>query len=343
MPNCLKCGAELAVNEEGVAPVLCDRCAGKATTRARRGLSTGTMRDFPATTTLLAINLAVYIAGLLPGLNVAEWGANFGPLTVGGQYWRLVTAGFVHEELFHIAFNMWCLWSLGRLAERLFGKWQTFLIYLLTGVGGSLLSIAYDPMRAEVGASGAIFGIAGALLAGLKFGNLAISTAERRSIISSMIFFVGVNFALGTGAFGFGARTDNMCHLGGFVTGLLIGLPLGAFARNHRLYQLATILVTTGVLFAAGRQLVQERGAQARAYRAAYEAQDYGSAIDSLKAYTNDNPSDDRALALLGDLYLRTNQPDQAIAAYERALKVNPNSNAKAKLDHLRGAASQER
>src|SRR5262249_46359573 len=198
MPNCLKCGAELAVNEEGVAPVLCDRCAGKATSRARRGLNTGTMRDFPATTALLAINVAVYIAGLLPGFHVAEWGANFGPLTVGGEYWRLVTAGFVHEELFHIAFNMWCLWSLGRLSERLFGKWQTFLIYLLTGVGGSLLSIAYDPMRAEVGASGAIFGIAVALLAGLKFGNLAISTAERRSIISSMIFFVGVNFALGT-------------------------------------------------------------------------------------------------------------------------------------------------
>src|SRR5215469_14501810 len=62
MPNCLKCGAELAVNEEGVAPVLCDRCAGTATTRARRGLRTGTMRDFPATTALLAINLAVFIA-----------------------------------------------------------------------------------------------------------------------------------------------------------------------------------------------------------------------------------------------------------------------------------------
>jgi rhomboid protease GluP len=303
------------------------------------------MRDFPATTTLLAINLAVFVAGLLPGLNVVERFVNRGPLTIGGEYWRLLTAGFLHEEFFHIAFNMWCLWSLARLSERLFGKWQTFGIYLLTGVGGSLLSIAYDPMRAELGASGAIFGIAGALLAGLKFGNLAISAAERRSIISSMVFFVVMNFALGTGAlgFGFGARIDNMCHLGGFVTGLLMGLPLGAFARNHKLYQLATILVTVGVLFVAGRQLVQERGPQARVYRAVIEAQDYGSAIDSLKAYTNDNPSDDRALVILGDLYFRTNQPDQAIAAYERALKANPNSNAKARLDRLRGTASQER
>lgn len=303
------------------------------------------MRDFPATTTLLAINLAVFIAVFLPGLNVTERFINFGPLTIGGEYWRLVTAGFLHQEFFHIAFNMWCLWSLARLSERLFGKWQTFGIYLLTGVGGSLLSIAYDPMRAELGASGAIFGIAGALLAGLKFGNLAISTPERRSIISSMVFFVVMNFALGAGVlgFGFGARIDNMCHLGGFVTGLLMGLPLGAFARNHKLYQLATILVTVGVLFVAGRQLVQERGPQARVYRAVFETQDDGSAIDSLKAYTNDNPSDDRALVLLGNLYLRANQPDQAIAAYEQALKVNPNSNAKEKLDRLRGAATQER
>jgi cytochrome c-type biogenesis protein CcmH/NrfG len=122
-----------------------------------------------------------------------------------------------------------------------------------------------------------------------------------------------------------------------------MGLPLGAFARNHKLYQLATILVTVGVLVVAGRQLVQERGPQARVYRAVFEAQDDGSAIDSLKAYTNDNPSDDRALVILGNLYLRTNQPDQAIAAYEQALKVNPNSNAKEKLDRLRGTASQER
>src|ERR1700752_466169 len=67
MPQFLKCGAELPVNEEGIAPVLCDSCAGRATSRARRGLSTGTMRDYPATTALTAINLAVFVGMLATG------------------------------------------------------------------------------------------------------------------------------------------------------------------------------------------------------------------------------------------------------------------------------------
>jgi rhomboid protease GluP len=343
MPSCLKCGAELAVNEEGIAPVLCDRCAGHATSRARRGLNTGTMRDFPATSALLAINLAVYAAELLPGLDVEEWGANIGPLTLSGDYYRLVTAGFVHASLLHIAFNMWCLWSLGRLSERLFGKWQTFLIYLITGVGGALLSIAYRPMHAEVGASGAIFGIAGALLAGLKFGNLSVSAFERRNIISSMVFFIVVNFALGTGAFGFGGNIDNMCHLGGFVTGLLIGLPLGAFAQHHKLYQLVTILVTTVILFFAGRELVQAHATEGQLYRAqlAMRQQDYSAAVPLLEKYIAAKPDDERGLVLLGRAYALNGERDKAIATFEKILKIDPESEtAQQALHALRGSNS---
>jgi rhomboid protease GluP len=331
MPNCLKCGAALAVNEEGVAPVLCDRCAGRATTRARRTLTTGTMRDYPATSVLLAINLAVFLGMLLRGVNIINpsgldlirWGANFGPLTIGGEYWRLVTAGFLHSGILHILFNMWCLWSLGQLAERLFGKWQTFLIYLLTGIGGALLSVAYNHQRLEVGASGAIFGIAGALLAGLKFGNFSISSAERRSILSSMVFFVIMNFTLGMRS-----NVDNMCHLGGFVTGLLIGLPLGAFARNHKLYQLATVLVTAGVLFAGGRELVQTSGGEGFATRVALAMaqKDYAKAIRLLEPYVASNPGDDGALVALGQAYAGNQEKDKAIAAYKQALRINPNS-----------------
>src|SRR5579864_7025330 len=124
MPSCLKCGAELAVNEEGIAPVLCDRCAGIATSRARRGLSTGTMHDFPATTLLVGINLAVFVVMVLTsgsfealsfsfqsGFNgqlLRLWGGNYSPQTLSGEYWRLITTGFVHSNLLHIAFNMWC-------------------------------------------------------------------------------------------------------------------------------------------------------------------------------------------------------------------------------------------
>ena len=151
MPSCLKCGTALAVNEEGVAPVLCDRCAGVATGRARRSMALGGLGGYPVTAALLAINIVAFLLQQVPGLHVTDLGVNFGPLTISGEYWRLFTAGFLHGGIIHIALNMWCLWSLGRLSERLFGKWQTFAIYMVTGVGGALLSIANNPQHGELG------------------------------------------------------------------------------------------------------------------------------------------------------------------------------------------------
>src|SRR5512146_1846009 len=103
MPQCLKCGAELQVNEEGIAPVLCDRCAGVATRRARIGMNTSTMRQYPATTALAAIDIVIFILMVLTsgslikfsGQTLVNWGGNYGPWTLTGDYWRLVTAGFV--------------------------------------------------------------------------------------------------------------------------------------------------------------------------------------------------------------------------------------------------------
>jgi rhomboid protease GluP len=350
MPQCLKCGAELTVNEEGIAPVLCDRCAGTATSRARRGLNAGALLNFPATTLLLAINIVAFLAMPVFGVNplapsfqgLVLVGGNFGPYTLGGEYWRLVTAGFLHNGFLHIALNMWVLWSLGRIAERLFGSWQTLCIYLITGVGGALLSLAHDPDHLEVGASGAIFGIAGALIAGLKFGDFPISWREQRATLSSVVIFSVISFVWGMSS----AHTDNMCHLGGFVSGLLLGLPLGAFAQRHKLLQLATIVATTAVLFVAGRELVQTHGDTAQLYLAdkAWRRGDFAAAIPALEKYTAANPGDDEALVNLGSAYVFTGQKEKAITAYEKALQANPDSeSAKDALSALRQGTPPEK
>jgi len=324
---------------------LCDRCAGVATGRARRSMSVGDLGRYPVTVGLFAINVVVFVLQMVPGLHVTFWGTNIGPRTLTGEYWRLFTAGFLHGGIFHIAVNMWCLWSLGRLSERLFGKWQTFAIYMVTGVGGALLSIASNPSHAELGASGAIFGIVGAVMAGVKFGDLNISTGEKRAIFSSVVSFAVLNFVLGFSDFGsslFG-HVDNMCHLGGFVSGLLVGLPLGAFARRHQLLQLATVVVTGLVLFAAGRELVQTHGSAARKDMANKEAQrgNYLGAAEYLEKYTADDPHDEDALLDLGNLYLLTNQRDKAINAFQRALQANPDSHdAKEALEGLEAPLS---
>src|SRR5215469_12749996 len=269
MPQCLKCGAELQVNEEGVAPVLCDRCAGIATSKARRGLSTGTLWDYPATTILVGINVAVLLGmivtgglvGTLSGPNLLRWGANVGPLTYSGEYWRLITAGFVHGGFPHILFNMWALWSLGQLSEKLFGSWVTFAVYLLTGVGGAMLSIFWNPNQFEVGASGAIFGLAGATLSGIKFGNVSLSSWQKRSITSSLIFFAGFNLYLGAALPGI----DNVCHIGGFISGLVFGVPLAtAAASGKKSFEWMTILVATLVLAALGSRVISVKGEAVR-------------------------------------------------------------------------------
>lgn len=343
MPQCLKCGAELPVNEEGLAPVLCDRCAGRATSRARRGLSTGTIRDFPATTALVAINVAVFIGMVLsggspwgfgPGIST-QWGANVGPLTLSGDYWRLVTAGFVHGSLYHIAFNMWALWSLGQLSERLFGSWITFAVYILTGVGGSLLSVGWNPMRSEVGASGAIFGIAGAVLAGIKFTNVSVSPAQRRAIFSSLIFFVGFNLAMGATLPGI----DNMCHLGGLVTGLVFGVPLAtASASGKKSFEWATILVAALALAGIGAQVVQSKAtvSQLTVAQEKLEDGDYPGAIALLERTTAAHPQNAQAHTLLGMAYERNGERGKAIASYQRALQLEPGfSQLKKHLDQM--------
>ena len=347
MPSCLKCGTALAVNEEGVAPVLCDRCAGVATGRARRSMALGGLGGYPVTAALLAINIVAFLLQQVPGLHVTDLGVNFGPLTISGEYWRLFTAGFLHGGIIHIALNMWCLWSLGRLSERLFGKWQTFAIYMVTGVGGALLSIANNPQHGELGASGAVFGIVGAVIAGVKFGELNISSGEKKAIISSAVSFAVLNFMLGFSGFGSSVvgRVDNMCHLGGFITGLMVGLPLGAFHRKQFL-QLATLIVTSAVLTAGARELVQREGPGAYKTAAviAWHNKDYAKTVSLLEKYTVAMPEDDVGLLMLGEAYAHDNQPDKAIAAFEQALRVNPNSeDAKQDLEELRGHPAPER
>jgi len=304
-------------------------------------MAMGGLGTYPATTLLMAISIMAYVADFVPGIDLRSLGVNSGPLTLSGEYWRLFTAGFLHANIFHIGFNMWCLWSLGHLSERLFGKWQTFAIYMITGVGGALLSIAYDHQRSELGASGAIFGLVGAVLAGVKLGNLSISAGEKRAIFSSVVFFAVFNFM-----FGMYGNTDNMCHLGGFVTGLLVGLPLSVFARHNKLLQLGTLVVTSMIVAAGATELVQQNGPEAKKTVAviSWRQRNYAKAVHLLEQYTVARPQDDDGLVFLGEAYANNNEPDKAIGAFEQALRVNPNSeDAKQDLEELRSRLAPEK
>src|SRR6185437_13437241 len=169
-----------------------------------------------------------------------HWGANVGVLVLADhQWWRLVTSTFVHSGIIHIATNMWCLYNLGLLGEPLMGAFGIVAAYLLTGVVGNLLSVALHPgvITAgqimdvgviSVGASGAVFGLAGVLTPLLGSKLLPVNRAEVARLRRSVIYFAVLNFVIGFGADAFNTpiRIDNMAHLGGFLTGLLLGFLL---------------------------------------------------------------------------------------------------------------------
>ena len=150
------------------------------------------------TQALFGINIAVFAAMALQGIamdptseHLIHWGANFGPLTLGGQPWRLLTSTFVHIGLLHILFNMWCLWDLGAMCESLYGHWTFAAVYLISGVGASLTSVWWRPVGVSAGASGAIFGIVGALISSHYLGEFSAPAFAVRSRLRSVVTFAG--------------------------------------------------------------------------------------------------------------------------------------------------------
>ena len=189
-----------------------------------------------------------------------------------GQWWRLVTGTFVHVTLLHILLNMWCLWNLGLFGEPLLGKRGLVAVYVLTGTAGMMLSYAWSLALAQpslvAGASGSVFGIAGILIVLLSNRKLPVPWEELRKLRQQVIFFAIINLVLGLGPnlLALGApsqlaamhlspaslpRIDNSAHLGGFLSGLALGLPLfprmttgkASYRRRQRIVYLAATLL----------------------------------------------------------------------------------------------------
>ena len=183
----------------------------------------------PITTTLVGMNVAVFVVMVLTGVSATEptspqlvkWGANWGPLSLSTEPWRMLASNYVHIGIIHIALNMWCLWNLGFLAERVFDPWTYVLTYTVCGIAGSLTSLWWHPLRVGAGASGAIFGLAGALIAALYLGHLPIPKQAIRGTLKSLITFAGYNLF-----FGVLPGIDNSAHIGGLVAGLALGAVL---------------------------------------------------------------------------------------------------------------------
>jgi membrane associated rhomboid family serine protease len=180
------------------------------------------------TPALIAINLAVFAAMVSRHVSafaptpdaLLAWGADYGPATTHGQWWRLVTCTFVHIGLTHLLVNMFALFVIGRFTERLFGNAGFLVLYLLGGIAASLTSLSMHPTIISAGASGAIFALYGGLIGFLLVRRSAMSYATAMSLALNAAGFVAFNLFYGLTK----AHIDMAAHVGG----LLAGVPIGA-------------------------------------------------------------------------------------------------------------------
>lgn len=182
------------------------------------------------TNVLVAINVLVFLAELATGGaargSVVAFGVIYGPAVVqGGEWWRLVTGAFLHGSIMHVAFNMFALYQVGNLVEQLFGRARFALLYAIALLASSAAVLAFSYDQPTLGASGAIFGLFGALVAvGLRLG------ARGRALIGQVVPVVVINLGFTFAIPGISAAA----HVGGLITGFLAGLALFMVPSRQR-------------------------------------------------------------------------------------------------------------
>jgi rhomboid protease GluP len=250
----------------------------------RRALGELTPRGF-VTEALIAVNVLVFVLMVVRGVSPMEpkvadllvWGADYGPRTTSGEWWRMFTATFVHIGLLHIAMNMYVLWVSGRMVERIFGNLGFLVLYVASGLAGSVASLLWSPYVVSAGASGAIFGVYGGLAGFLVRERRSIPREALATLQRSAVFFVGYNLLFGLGLNKSGAlNVDMAAHLGGlaggFVCGLALAYPLTREGASTRWMRAAAVAAGTAALIVLATRAVP---------RAAF---DYFTEIDGFAA-----------------------------------------------------------
>lgn len=241
--SCTECGRPICTDCATFFPIgqRCPEHAGKARSRARaqarapvrlrRTVRQASAAEAIVTRALIAVNALVYLAELARGAGVnanTGWifdhGALYGPLVAVGDWWRLITAAFLHYGPIHLGMNMLALWWFGGAVESALGRGRFLLLYLVSGLAGSAGALLASPNQVTVGASGAIFGMLGALLILQRQATGSFAGPALTMIVVNLAFTFAVpNISYGG-------------HLGGLAGGILGTLALGRFGRGHAAY-----------------------------------------------------------------------------------------------------------
>lgn len=333
MATCIQCGRDVP---EQFAGVPCPACVYQAREAAQgRQFWEYARHAFSSVTgVLIGANVLVFLAMVLRGVSptdptveqILRWGANFGPYTLDHQWWRLLTCMFLHIGIVHLLLNMWALLNVGPLAEAVYGRLNFLLIYFVCGLLGSLASLLWNPTVTSAGASGAIFGIIGALIATLYFDKVRIPRHVSRPILTSL-----VASAISVLAYGyFKTGIDNGAHIGGLVSGLILGTIIGRHlerTEQARRFQQMVFAISAVVLFATGfvLQRVAHYVVPLEKAESALGSNKPEAALPYADEAVREKPASAEVHFIRANVLARSNQPEQAEKEFKRVLELQPN------------------
>lgn len=191
---------------------------------------------------LIAINAMVFLSMYLFGNGSTDWntlyqmGANYKAAVCSGEYYRLLTSAFIHIGLLHFLMNNYALYVIGTQIESFLGKWKYILIYVLSAIMGNLLSLVFSDTL-SAGASGAIFGLFGALLYFGYHYRIYLGTVLKSQVIPLIILNLVIGFNL--------SGIDNAAHIGGLIGGYLLTMAVGVPYKSTRFEKINGWILTT--------------------------------------------------------------------------------------------------
>ena len=333
LANCPQCG--LALSDDQPRNELCPQCR-------RVWARTGDPRpQFPVLTwILIGVNIALFCltAALslsfwnIPSGFLATFGGNYGPLTLSGEWVRLVTSLFLHAGFLHLFFNMWALLVLGKMAERIWYRREYLTLYLISGIAGSLAALWDLPLGVTIGASGAIFGLIGGLVAALLFRSVPLKGTGFRQLMS-MLAFVAYSVYSSVGSKG----VSTASHIGGVLAGFALGAfltvrrPAATWEASFRASPVRTrsiaaaaVAVCAIAIAGASLELNEQYVLQVGTARRFEQAKQYDAAIDELKKVLLMKPDVAEVHYELGIVYKQKAMNDEAIDSFRHVLQLTP-------------------
>ena len=187
---------------------------------------------------LVFINVLLFVVPALFGQtdNIFRELAVFGPYIRQGEYYRLITGTFIHANIAHLIFNMYALWIIGIQLESFLGKWKYLLIYLFSGLTASLMSITFHNTTVSVGASGAIFGLLGAMLYFGYHYRVYLGTVIKSQIVPLIVLNLALGFLV--------PGIDNAAHIGGLIGGVLMMMATGVDYKSATFEKVNGVIVS---------------------------------------------------------------------------------------------------